>query len=63
MGMNKGSMTKQLFFSRLCNQGTIVSYVRKHYDNKSWDLYRAYVAFLVSFQTLLGFCKNPSQIH
>lgn len=63
MGMNKGSMAKQLFSPSFCNLGTIVPYVRKHYDDKSWDLYRAYVAFLVSFQTVLGFCKSPSQIH
>lgn len=63
MGMNKGSTMKQLLFPSLCNLGAIVPYVRKHSDDKSWDLYRAYVAFFASFQTLLGFCKNPSQIH
>lgn len=60
MGMNKGSMMKQQFFPRLCNLGKIVSYVKKHYEHKNWDLYRAYYSLLVS-KLSYGSVKLPAK--
>lgn len=35
MGLHKGSMMMKLFFPSLCNLGTIVSYFRKDYEDKT----------------------------
>lgn len=61
MQINKECMTKKLFLPGLCNLGTIVFYVRKHHDDKTWIFIELMLHSLLVSELSYGSVKIPDK--